>query len=167
MSKNMTLKAENFKMPTVAAIVACRLKSSRLKDKALLKIGELSSIELCLKNTLKIKEANHVILATSNLEADSELINHTFDSSVIFHQGDPEDVINRYLEICNKMKIDRVIRITGDCPYVSNEIVTILHDSHLRVGNSYFKKLKALVLPIFFVSCLITFTSSTLSQPKD
>lgn len=137
MSKNMTLKAENFKMPTVAAIVACRLKSSRLKDKALLKIGELSSIELCLKNTLKIKEANHVILATSNLEADSELINHTFDSSVIFHQGDPEDVINRYLEICNKMKIDRVIRITGDCPYVSNEIVTILHDSHLRVGSDF------------------------------
>lgn len=135
--QNQTLKAEDFKKPVVAAIVACRLKSTRLPEKATLKIGNISSIELCLKNTLKIKEANHVILATSDLESDSALQNYTYDQSVIFHKGDPEDVIQRYLDICDIKGIDVIIRITGDCPYISSEITSELYQSHLASSADF------------------------------
>ncbi len=135
--KDETIKPEDFKKPTVAAIVACRLKSTRLKEKALLKIGELPSIQLCMKNAMKIKEANHIILATSTMEEDDPLKNHTYHDSVIFHKGDPEDVIRRYLDICDIMHIDKVIRFTGDCPYVSHEIAAILYESHLATGADY------------------------------
>lgn len=131
-AKNQTLRKEDFKKPIVAAIVACRLKSTRLESKATLKVGELSSIELCMKNSLKITEANHVILATSDLDSDADLVNYTYHDSVIFHTGDPEDVIQRYLDICDTKGIDIIVRITGDCPYISSEISTLLYESHIQ-----------------------------------
>ena len=90
-----------------------------------------------MKNALRIPDAHHVVLATSNLEDDAELKNHTYDDSVIFHQGDPEDVISRYLDICDKLRVDTVIRLTGDCPYVSQEIASILLKSHRNTGADY------------------------------
>jgi N,N'-diacetyllegionaminate synthase len=121
----------------VAAIVACRLKSSRLKSKALLRIGGLTSIELCLKNAMRIKSANVVILATSDLDSDKDLEHNTYDPSVVFHRGDPEDVIRRYLDICEKLNIDTVIRITGDCPLISSDILDLLYAKHRESDADY------------------------------
>ncbi|MCR9155241.1 MAG: N-acetylneuraminate synthase family protein [Bacteroidetes bacterium] len=135
--KDSVLRREDFKMPVVALIVACRLKSSRLKSKALLNIGDLPSIQMCMKNALRIPEAHHIVLATSDLESDAALRDHTYDDSVIFHQGDPEDVILRYLDICDKLNVNTVIRLTGDCPYVSQEIASILLKSHRETGADY------------------------------
>ena len=136
-SENQSLKKEDFKKANIAAIIACRLKSTRLPKKAILKINGLSSIELCIKNTLKLNDINHVVLATSDNKEDSELINYTYNDSVIFHQGDPDDVIERYLDIIDKLKIDVFVRITGDMPYVSSEITDYLLNSHFKTGADY------------------------------
>jgi len=117
----------------------------RLPKKAILKIGNLSSIELCIKNALKFENVKYTILATSNLPEDDELKNHTYSSSVIFHRGDPDDVIQRYLDIIEKLKIDVVVRVTGDTPYISNDILQILLKSHFESGADYTTAKKAAV----------------------
>ncbi|MEC1769912.1 aldo/keto reductase [Schinkia azotoformans] len=131
------LKLEDFKKANIATIVACRLKSTRLRRKALLPIGDYASIELCLKNVLKFENVNHTILATSTEVEDSELENYIYRNDVIFHRGDPDDVIDRYLGIARKLKIDIIIRVTGDCPYVSNDILQYLLQSHFEKGADY------------------------------
>ncbi len=135
--ENQPLKKEDFKKANIAAIIACRLKSTRLPKKAILDVNGLSSIELCIKNTLKLNNINHVILATSDNEQDSELKNYTYNESVIFHQGDPDDVIQRYIDIIDKLKIDIFVRITGDMQYVSSEITDYLLKSHFENGADY------------------------------
>lgn len=132
-----TLKKEHFKKATIATIVACRLKSSRLEKKAILKIGELPSVERCLKSCMNFKHTQYTILATSDLESDADLSNYTYSPSVIFHKGDPEDVIHRYLGIIDQMNIDIIIRITADMPYVSSEIAELLLADHFRSGADY------------------------------
>jgi len=132
-----TIQKEDFKKSNIAAIIACRLKSTRLAKKALLKIGDISSIELCIKNTLKLNDVNHVVLATSDNAQDAELSNYTYNDSVVFHQGDEEDVIGRYIDIIDTLKIDVLIRITGDMPYVSQEITDYLLKSHFQNGADY------------------------------
>lgn len=132
-----TLKEEDLKKANIAVIIACRLKSSRLKRKAILKIGNLTSIELCIKNVLKFKDINSVVLATSTTEEDSELKNYTYRDTVIFHQGDPDDVIQRYLDIIDKKNYDVVVRVTGDCPYLSKDICEVILDSHFKNGAEY------------------------------
>lgn len=127
----------HFKKATVATIIACRLKSSRLKRKALLNIGSISSVETCIKSCLSFNNVNHTILATSSLEEDADLKDYTYSPSVIFHTGDPEDVIRRYLAATEKYKVDVVIRITADIPYVSQTIVDMLLQSHFKNGADY------------------------------
>jgi spore coat polysaccharide biosynthesis protein SpsF (cytidylyltransferase family) len=134
---NDSINDFNLKKVTTATIVAARLKSSRLKRKALLKIGNLSSIEYCLKNALKFNDINFTVLATSNLDSDDELKHETFNSQVIFRKGDPHDVVKRYLDIIDELKIDVVVRVTGDMPFVSNDILQILLKSHYNSGADY------------------------------
>ena len=128
---------QDFKKANIAVIVAGRLKSTRLPKKRVLKIGGLSSVELCLKNACKFENINHVVLASSNLEEDAVLADHTYAEWVIFHQGDPDDVIHRYLGIINKLSIDVIIRVTADMPFIDNEICQILLRSHFQSGADY------------------------------
>lgn len=132
-----TIQEEDLKKANIAVIIACRLKSSRLKRKALLKIGTLSSIEMCIKNILKFEDINSVVLATSTTEEDSELKDYTYNKSVVFHQGDPDDVIQRYIDIINKKNYDVIVRVTGDCPYLSKDICKLVLNSHFEKGAEY------------------------------
>jgi N,N'-diacetyllegionaminate synthase len=134
---NDTLKTGDLSKVKIACIVAARLKSSRLKSKALLKIGKLSSIELCLKNCLKFENVDQVVLATSFLEQDRELVNHTYNKNVIFHKGDPDNVVKRYLDIIDDQKIDVFVRVTGDMPFVSNDIFQFLLKEHFKTRADY------------------------------
>ena len=134
---NSTILKENLNKATIATIIAVRLKSSRLKNKALKKIGDLTSIEYCIKNALKFENINHTIVATSNLESDQDLENYTYNDGVLFHKGDPDDVIKRYLDIIRKLKINVIVRVTGDMPFISNDILQILLKSHFNTGADY------------------------------
>ncbi len=133
-----SLSVSDFKRATIATIIACRLKSTRLKNKAKLKIGDnLTSIEMCIKNTLKFKNVNHTVLATSITEEDAELEKFTYSDNVIFHKGSADDVITRYLDIIDTLKVDVFIRVTGDCPYIPVEIQELLLKSHFETGADY------------------------------
>lgn len=140
-----TVQATDFRKANIAVIAACRLKSSRLKEKALLHIGDLTSVEFSLKNACKFRNVNHVILATSDLESDAALKDYTYNESVIFHKGHPDDVIQRYLDIIRQLKIDVVVRVTADNPYLDDEICQILLRSHFETGADYTSGVKACV----------------------
>ena len=135
--ENDVLMSEDFKKANIATIIACRLKSTRLPKKAIEKIGDYPSVELCIKNCLRFNNINHTILATSTTEEDAELSKYTFAPQVIFHKGDPEDVMKRYLDIIDKLNIDVFVRVTADMPYVSNDILQILLKSHFESGADY------------------------------
>jgi N,N'-diacetyllegionaminate synthase len=132
-----TLSVKDFKKPRTAVIVAVRMKSSRLKQKAVLPIQGMSSIERCLDNCLKFPYVDEVILATSTLEEDAVLRDHTLGGKAKFWQGDPEDVISRYLGACQAYDIDVVVRLTGDSPVVSPEIGKIVLESHFQSGADF------------------------------
>lgn len=135
--KGQSLLKEDFKKAHIAVIVACRLKSSRLKEKAILNIGDLPSVEYCLRNASKFSNVNSVVLATSDLDLDDELKNYTYNDNVLFHRGDPEDVIRRYLGVIDAQKIDVVIRVTADMPFIDDEICQILLNEHFISGADY------------------------------
>ncbi len=126
-----------YKEACVGVLVACRMKSSRLKNKAIIPIHGIPAIERCLINCLQISSASKVILTTSDLKEDEILRNYTLNGKVKFWQGDPNDVIKRYLGACEYYGIDVIIRVTGDCPVVSKDIAEILLNSHFINGADY------------------------------
>ena len=130
--KNKTLKKEFLSKSKIATIIDCRMKSSRLKNRAILKIGKISSIEMCIKNALSFKNVDYTILTSSKLKSDEVLENYTYDKNVIFHKGDPDNIVKRYLQIIKKHNIDIIIRVNGNMPFVSNDILQILLKKHFE-----------------------------------
>jgi len=142
---NEAIRKEDLKKANIAAIIACRMKSSRLPKKAVLNIGDLPSVEMCIKNALSFRNVNMTILATSDVEEDAVLENYTYNSSVVFHKGHPLDVMKRFLDAIDKYKIDITIRITADMPFISDEILQILLKSHFETGADYTRAKKAAI----------------------
>ena len=137
-SQNLTVLERNFKAANIAVIVAGRMKSSRLKKKAILPIGNIPSITMCLESCLKMPYASQVILATSTTEADSVLQEYLpQNQNVGFYQGEPDDVIKRYIGACNEYGVDVAIRVTADCPFISREISETLLKAHFESGADY------------------------------
>jgi N,N'-diacetyllegionaminate synthase len=132
-----TLRSEDFRKARVAALVACRMKSSRLPQKALLTIDGVTSVERCLEGALAIKSADVVCLATSTHADDAVLAGHTLDGKVLFHRGDEDDVIRRYLDVCDAQDIDVICRITADCPTPSSSLIEVLLDRHFAAGADF------------------------------
>lgn len=133
----LTVSRDKFKPARVGAIVACRMKSTRLPKKAVLPIAGVPSVERCLYQCLAMEGVDQVILATSNLPEDGLLSDYLCDGSVGIFQGDPDDVISRYLHACEQFGIDVIVRVTADCPLVSVEVAEYLLESHFRTGADY------------------------------
>ncbi|MGY1488093.1 cytidylyltransferase domain-containing protein [Methylobacillus pratensis] len=131
------VQTSNFKTARIGTIVACRMKSSRLKSKAILPINGIASVERCLNNAIKIRGVHETILATSDLKEDAILANYTLNGKVRFWQGHPDDVIHRYLGACEFYNLDVIVRITADCPVVSSEIAEYLLNHHFQTGADY------------------------------
>ena len=138
LKKDNVLKITSLKKAKIAVIIACRLKSERLKKKALIKIDRnFSLIDKCIQSCKNINKNIKVILATSNLNEDIGLKKIAIDNKVSFVRGDPNDVVKRYLLACNKFKTDVVLRVTGDCPYISKEISNYLLEKHFESGADF------------------------------
>jgi len=118
----------------IVVFVPCRLKSSRYPNKGITEINGISAIERCLINAKSIPGVDEVILATSTEEVDDKLLNYNLNGLVEVVRGSEEDVLERILPYIRKKKPEFVIRITGDCPLVSNELAVMLIKSHIQSG---------------------------------
>lgn len=143
LSLNQPITPNEIKSPTIAIAVICRLKSTRLPKKALLPIYGIPSVERCLINCLAVPGVHEVVLATSNLPEDDPIEAFTLNGKVRIVRGAPENVAERMLEAAALTKADIIIRVTGDCPVVSPEVLQYLIDRHLQKGADYTQELSS------------------------
>ena len=115
----------------IGIVVMSRMESSRLPGKALKKIGNYYSLELCLLNCKKIKKIKNVILATTNLKKDKILVKK-FNKKYKVFKGDSKNVLKRILDVCKKYDFKDVVRVTGDCPFISPNIIELLIKDHKK-----------------------------------
>jgi len=125
------LRESDCRPPKTVAVVPCRMKSTRLKQKAILPIHGIPSIQRCLINGKAIQRIDCVVLATSTNAEDVILESHALAVGAEFLRGSAEDVLERFLVAARIYEADFLLRITGDCPVVSFEIANMLVDAHL------------------------------------
>lgn len=131
------LTEKSYRDAKVAVVVACRMKSTRLKKKPLLPVNGKPALERCLENCLLFPRASSVVLATSLHPDDAVLEDFTLSGQVGFFKGDPDDVLKRYLGVADRDGIDVIVRVTADNPVISPEIAGLLLDSHFASGADF------------------------------
>lgn len=136
-ARDEPFRREHFRPARVAALVAGRMKSTRLPRKAILPVAGKSSVERCLENCLLMTDVDLTVLATSTHESDAVLAGHTLGGKVGFWRGEEEDVIRRYLGAADHFGIDVIVRVTADCLTMSPEVTSLLLDAHFRSGADF------------------------------
>jgi N,N'-diacetyllegionaminate synthase len=121
----------------VGITVLCRLKSKRLPKKALLELNGEAAIDRCLANCLASRLADTVILATSTAEEDDDLASHAQMGRVELLRGSADDPAARLLEAAERFNLDFLVRVTGDSPLVSYELIDLLLESHFASGADF------------------------------
>ena len=95
------------------------MASSRLPGKALRKIDSETPTILFLLNRIdKCVPTRNIVVATTTDESDDCLAEIITSSGFNVFRGHPIDLIDRYYVCSKKFNFSRIIRITGDCPFV-------------------------------------------------
>ena len=117
----------------ISVIIQARLGSTRLPGKVLKKIdGKNPLLFYVLSQLSHSKLINEIIVATTILEQDDEIVEYLEKLNVKYFRGNPYDVLDRYYNCAKKFSLDKIIRITADNPLIDPLIV----DKMISVFNS-------------------------------
>jgi len=123
----------------IAVIIQCRLSSSRLRNKIILKIKNKPIIFYLIKRLQKIN-CDKIIFALAN-EYNSnylgQLIKKIYNQAIIF-KGSKTNVLQRTIDAAEKNNIEHIIRITSDCPFFDPYLVNQGIDIYLKNNFDYF-----------------------------
>ena len=108
-------------MPATAGIILqARYGSSRLRGKALARVGGRTILEHCLQRLMQHGTAR-VVLATTTEPEDDALAAVATRLGVVVYRGHRDDVLKRFAEAAAAFELDPVIRATADNPAVDTE----------------------------------------------
>lgn len=116
-------------------LLQVRLDSTRLPNKALLKIKDLTLIEHAMRALSNVNADKYVIVTT--LDSIKELKPYIKKWGWDYFIGSKEDVLGRFIGATEFFKLTRIVRATGDNPLVSSRLTNRLLDTHKTLRNDY------------------------------
>ena len=132
---------------TITVIIQARMGSSRLPKKILKKINGEPILYHVIKQTKKAKLVDDIIIATTNLEEDNEILDYCKSKKIKCYRGSSTDLLDRYYKCAKKFNVNIIVRITSDCPLIDPDVIDKIIKKFLEnkfdyVSNNIDKKNK-------------------------
>ncbi len=105
-------------MINLATVLSVRTASKRLPAKALLTFDNEPLIKFIYQRVKVNRLGGRFILATTTNKSDDYLSNIFKSESIDVFRGSTNDLVKRHIDLSDKYKLDFIIRITGDCPFI-------------------------------------------------
>ena len=121
----------------VIATIIARLKSKRLPLKVFQEFHNDLLIFDLIARVSTSEKVNKVILASSFLEEDRELIEEAKKRNLNVYEGDPLSVMDRMIDLAEKEKAGAVFRITGDNPFTDPFLLDQIVDLYIENDLEY------------------------------
>ena len=107
----------------VVAIIQARMGSTRLPGKVLMDLGGHPVLEWVVRACLAAPGIDAVWVATSTEPADEKIEAWCLENRVPVYCGSEADVLDRLYCCAHAAKATRILRITGDCPFVDPQVI--------------------------------------------
>lgn len=130
----LTQSMLNTKQRKVAAVIACRINSTRLFAKPLQYLGKYPILEFTINQLRKSVLIDEIVLAISEHPGNEIFVNFAKTHSLKFILGDDKDVLKRLIDGAKYVNADIVLRHTPDDPYLYWEGIDSLIKKHID-GN--------------------------------
>mgnify|MGYP001415586130 CR=1 FL=1 len=118
-------------------IIAARMGSSRLPGKTLMKINGREMLGMIIDRVKKSKYVGEIILSTTHLNEDDQLINWANNEGILSFRGDSLDLLKRIADTVNHFKLNSFIEVLGDNPLIDNKIIDITCEKFLSDSYDY------------------------------
>lgn len=93
--------------------------SSRFPKKVLYPLGNTVLLHYVYKRTNLIPSIDKVIVATSTSKKDDNLVRWCNQKNIEVYKGSENDLLERFLLCAKEYNADYIVRVTGDCPFIS------------------------------------------------
>ena len=97
--------------------IPARLGSQRLPKKHLKEINGIPIIKYLLDRLKSCRTINKIIVCTTNLKQDDELVEYLKKEDVLTFRGSEHDILNRFLEAANYFNTEIIIDVEADKIY--------------------------------------------------
>ena len=105
--------------------ITVRTGSTRLPNKALLKINGKSTIEHLIDRVKRTKLVDTIILCTTTLPEDDILCEIAEKNNIFYYRGSVEDKLERWLGACKKYDIDFFVTADGDDLFCEPKLIEL------------------------------------------
>ena len=114
----MKMDAGGHRCFAVAGVQA-RMGSSRLPGKSLATLAGVPMIQRICDRARAARHLSALVVLTSTEARDDALADYCVDHDIPVRRGSERDVLARYLDLIEEFDPRYVVRITGDCPFIS------------------------------------------------
>lgn len=121
-------------------IVQARMTSSRLPGKVLrtLDYKNGTSVLGSVVDRLKAcKNLDQVIIATTVNKEDDPLVEYAKKEGIDYYRGSENDVLERFYGVATEFRLDNIVRITSDCPFLDPRVIDELVELFLNGNYEY------------------------------
>ncbi len=132
-----------IKKRKTAAVLACRVNSTRLYGKPLQKLGKYTILELLVTQLKKSKFIDDIVLAISDEHGNDIFIEIAKKMKIKYVVGGEENVLKRLLKGATSVNADLVFRLSSENPFIFWEGIDDAIIDHIK-GNFDF----SLVTPL-------------------
>ena len=95
-------------------LISVRSGSTRLPQKALMRIRDKTTIEYLIDRVKESEFAEKIVLCTTKLPEDDELCEIASNNGIEFFRGSTEDKLERWRDATNEYDIDFFVNVDGD-----------------------------------------------------
>lgn len=124
-----------MKKHKIAAVLPCRIESTRLLAKPLQKVGNQTILQLLIRQLKKSKLIDDVVLAISKNIGSDLYIKFAKETNTKFILGDEDDVVGRLLTGLKLVKANILVRITPENPFIYWEGIDKIISYHLSENS--------------------------------
>ncbi|MDD2818502.1 MAG: glycosyltransferase family protein [Candidatus Nanopelagicales bacterium] len=105
------------------AIVQARMSSTRFPGKVLADLAGAPMIIRQLERLRRSAAIDQIVVATSTDPSDDSLVDLLIKEQIPVVRGSLDDVLERFVQVLDEYPSETVVRITGDCPLISPEVM--------------------------------------------
>ncbi len=121
----------------VGAIIEARMSSSRLYGKVLMKVNRKPLLLHLIDRIKKAKKIDKIIVATTTNPNDQKIVQFCKKNRIKFFRGSEDNVMERVMKAGKYFKIDIVVGITGDCPLLDHNLISLCLNTYLNNKADY------------------------------
>ena len=115
------------------AVIQARMSSTRLPGKVMLELSGKPMIWHIVDRLRLCQQLDKIIVATSRLPSDDELVDFCQSSGIEIFRGNLENVLSRYTKCMEIYPSKYIVRVTGDCPLISPKFI----DLQIKILDDY------------------------------